>query len=571
LLGVACTSCGGGHGGVGLPKAESVQLGGPEDSVIEGALLATVPSGSPLVYRIASPPLHGTVTLHASSGSFTYEPHPDFNGTDSFFYEAITISGAVSNQASVHLAIAPVNDPPTMGPIFDVSNSAYEREVVVPLAVHDVDGDDLTLSARSNDPSVALAAANDETAAIVLTPFAKGTTTVRVTVADAEFAIESEFSVVVNDASKAERVVLDSSRQGIAIRNTSQDAVEFALGHNGFRSFTSVEEIAAYAEALPDRYENEGFERKLWRFLRDSTLHDYPLTKNLWMYDPLVTVNSTGWGFCSNVASAYAQIAAAAGYPARVWELTGHVVAEVSKNGLWAMYDPDLAVFYHTADGRVASVDDLQSDSSLITTPIAPLFPPIDYRAPYTASLASIYTSHENNRVVDEYLQASARFDGRVRLPPEGSLTYPGLWTDPPIGHDGAKAVPVTHYLQALLSVPDGYFGVLRLPWLLHDIQGGGVVRVDGMDFEIGGDALATRLGKLDLPIAELEVLHSDGGVRFVMFVNVIGFQAREENVVQLSSVDAWALSIETVDLAESGALPFSSAAVGLKPKPSDF
>src|SRR5665811_1623689 len=55
----------------------------------------------------------GTVAV-AADGSFTYDPAPDFNGTDTFTYEAIDLAGSntSSNTATVTIDVAAINDPP---------------------------------------------------------------------------------------------------------------------------------------------------------------------------------------------------------------------------------------------------------------------------------------------------------------------------------------------------------------------------------------------------------------------------------------------------------------------------
>jgi len=70
--------------------------------------------------RNFSTPDHGTLNGHAD-GSFTYTPAPDFNGTDSFTYEAF--DGAASAQATVTITIDPVNDPPSFTSGGDVTAS----------------------------------------------------------------------------------------------------------------------------------------------------------------------------------------------------------------------------------------------------------------------------------------------------------------------------------------------------------------------------------------------------------------------------------------------------------------
>jgi VCBS repeat-containing protein len=70
--------------------------------------------------RNFSTPAHGSLDGHAD-GSFTYTPDADFNGTDSFTYEAF--DGAASAQATVTITVDPVNDAPSFTSGGDVTTS----------------------------------------------------------------------------------------------------------------------------------------------------------------------------------------------------------------------------------------------------------------------------------------------------------------------------------------------------------------------------------------------------------------------------------------------------------------
>src|SRR5207248_2958574 len=114
------------------------------DSDADGNSL-TVASPRPI-----SGPSHGTLTLNAN-GSFTYTPAANYNGPDSFTYQA-TDGAANSTPATVSITVNPVDDPPVA-----VNDSATTNEdTAVTIAVlnndSDVDGDPLT-SAKVTDPA----------------------------------------------------------------------------------------------------------------------------------------------------------------------------------------------------------------------------------------------------------------------------------------------------------------------------------------------------------------------------------------------------------------------------------
>ena len=105
------------------------------------------PQGRPLSAALVSGPAHGTLTLNPD-GSFTYTPSGDYNGLDSFTYQAVNDAGLTSN-ATVQLTVTPVNDPPVAGA--DAYTTDEDTALSVPAAGvlgndSDIDGD--TLSAQ---------------------------------------------------------------------------------------------------------------------------------------------------------------------------------------------------------------------------------------------------------------------------------------------------------------------------------------------------------------------------------------------------------------------------------------
>jgi len=95
------------------------------------------PAGLPLLALLVSGPAHGTLAL-ASDGSFTYQPAPNWSGTDGFSYQAWNGSAA-SGVATVTLTVAAVNDPPLAAD--DVASTARNTSVVVNVVANDTDVD----------------------------------------------------------------------------------------------------------------------------------------------------------------------------------------------------------------------------------------------------------------------------------------------------------------------------------------------------------------------------------------------------------------------------------------------
>ncbi|MHB1403305.1 MAG: Ig-like domain-containing protein [Thiobacillus sp.] len=107
-----------------------------------------------------SGPSHGTLNL-AADGSFTYLPTPNYNGSDSFAYQAVS-GGEPSLPTTVSLTVNPLNDPPV------AADNAYSVTAGDTLTVaapgilgndSDIDGD--TLSAVSHSALAGLTPSAD--------------------------------------------------------------------------------------------------------------------------------------------------------------------------------------------------------------------------------------------------------------------------------------------------------------------------------------------------------------------------------------------------------------------------
>jgi len=119
------------------------------DTDIDGDTLTV---GAP---RPVSGPAHGNLTLNAN-GSFTYTPAANYNGPDSFTYQAN--DGALnSNVATVNLTVTAVNDAPVA--VNDSYSTAEDTSLTVNAASGilandtDIDGDTLTVGAVVNQPT----------------------------------------------------------------------------------------------------------------------------------------------------------------------------------------------------------------------------------------------------------------------------------------------------------------------------------------------------------------------------------------------------------------------------------
>jgi VCBS repeat-containing protein len=106
----------------------------------------TDPDGDSLSAALVSGPAHGSLNLNANGG-FSYTPDADFNGTDTFTYQA-SDGTAQSNPATVTMTVTPVNDPPAATD--DAYSTAEDTPRTVPapgVLANDTDLDSSTLTA----------------------------------------------------------------------------------------------------------------------------------------------------------------------------------------------------------------------------------------------------------------------------------------------------------------------------------------------------------------------------------------------------------------------------------------
>ena len=118
------------------PVAEDGALTVVEDTPTNGTLIATDVESSSLTYSVVTPPQNGTVVINnTATGAFTYTPHSNYNGTDSFTFQAS--DGLLdSAPATVSINVEATNDAPRLelngGPVtFSAKADRKNRPLVV--------------------------------------------------------------------------------------------------------------------------------------------------------------------------------------------------------------------------------------------------------------------------------------------------------------------------------------------------------------------------------------------------------------------------------------------------------
>ena len=182
------------------PEAVDDEAETPEDEPVVVDVLANDRDrdGDPLQIVALTSPRHGTAT--AVPGGVRYAPARDYHGPDSFDYTMADPAGLTAT-ATVTMTVRPMNDPPA--PVGVISEQALEEggePATLDLAPYftDIDGDVLTFTAVSSDPSAAVVTVTGTT--LTLTAVVAGAATVTVTATDPDGLTAIQvFGVAVGD------------------------------------------------------------------------------------------------------------------------------------------------------------------------------------------------------------------------------------------------------------------------------------------------------------------------------------------------------------------------------------
>lgn len=119
-----------------------------ENTPASGTLIAADNAGNPLTYAVGTQPAHGTVSVTAATGAFTYTPTPGYTGSDSFTFTAKdTTSGQTSAAATISLTISTAPPPPAAPLVSGENLTLYQNQSVTGnLSAVAASGDPVTYS-----------------------------------------------------------------------------------------------------------------------------------------------------------------------------------------------------------------------------------------------------------------------------------------------------------------------------------------------------------------------------------------------------------------------------------------
>jgi hypothetical protein len=136
----------------------------------------------------------------------------------------------------------------------------------------------------------------------------------------------------------------------------------------------------------------------LWRFTSSWVVLGIPPARNQQPCDPLKLFNSLEYALCGGINGALANLFSLAGLKSRVYNLQGHVVAEVFYQQAWHMFDADRNVFFSGDKGKIVSVEYISKHPEIIKTQKERIRNWAGFDFSYKM-LQRVYSSAENNKV----------------------------------------------------------------------------------------------------------------------------------------------------------------------------
>ena len=139
-----------------VPVANAASVTTIEDIAVDIGLIASDVedvSGS-LTYTVTSEPSNGTVLVNGATA--TYTPNSDYNGVDSFSFEATDSDGATSTATVVTITITAVNDVPVANAVSVTTSEDTAVDIVLIASdVEDVSGSlTYTVTSESSNGTV---------------------------------------------------------------------------------------------------------------------------------------------------------------------------------------------------------------------------------------------------------------------------------------------------------------------------------------------------------------------------------------------------------------------------------
>jgi len=194
-----------------------------------------------------------------------------------------------------------------------------------------------------------------------------------------------------------------------------------------------------------------------WDLVASAT-RNANLTSARWLHAPEYLLNSAGYGYCDDMASALVTIWQEMGFPSRIWHLVEHAVPEVKIGEKWHMYDQDLGLYYLDDEQQVLSVEAIAGGAARWVTNGIQTIDLQNLPGPVTHQEKLL--SQEDNTINSWFLDSIPDESGQFILGPGAHLSCCDYHPD----YFPNKVMKIT--------LPAGFRGSIRVPLILADTDG---------------------------------------------------------------------------------------------------
>lgn len=321
----------------------------------------------------------------------------------------------------------------------------------------------------------------------------------------------------------------------VSIYNSSDKTITFTLDINQ-QFATTIDALVEKVRELNDESGNESEINKTWRFVATALDFFQPVSTSQYLDIPLQLYNSTGYGHCDDFCILMSAILKKMGYRTKITGVNNHIVLEVLNNNRWEMYDPFYFVYYINKEGKVASIEDLTKNPSLITNPVQRLKHQnlnsaerkIRYLHNYSQFAADFYiNATPYSYITKYYFNDSFKID----IPTRASIEFPVESPEPL--YKNASNGKVAHPTYIKYTLPKYWTGKFNIPFLVSSIHGTGTIKIHEQILNLNN-----FIAKLDyrttFPISKtIEVLSSSSEIVIYGLINENFFQ--EKNLIELN------------------------------------
>jgi len=316
------------------------------------------------------------------------------------------------------------------------------------------------------------------------------------------------------------------------LSNTSGKTVSFFLEINE-KGVYDIDKMVYFINA---RYKNMPCGEKVWRFISEYTRHKSIISRNNWLYNPLILVNSAGGSLCGFRSAAMTNILLYMGVKARSWCINGHVVTEVYENGRWQVYDPDLGVVYYNEKGNICSYNELCNNPLYITRPVKVRWVSTycDSITACSQKIADMYTSLKDNLLFSTYFEnADNKQQLKFILPPHAKIAFPV-----PDNSD------TTAFACAELQIPRAWTGIIKMQLIPFSYSGNALISYRNKPMPPNSSDWYDAVYSSEKFDNEIDIRKNPDGVTFNYYINPYLFRPEKRNTIKLEGNDVDSIEV---------------------------